>query len=565
MDNNSDYINEEDLDLTKLKYALYARKSTESESRQVRSIEDQITDCEKLASDMHLNVRAPYIQERKSARSPGKRPQFAQLIDDIEAGRINAIVCWHPDRLCRNMVEGGKLIHLLDTGQLKDIRFYSHQFSNDANGKLLLGMLFVFSYHYSSDLSAKVTQGVRKNIARGISSGTPKHGYTRLSDGHYIPDDENNNFELMKRAWRMRLEGKSLAAIAREINLLGFGRMTRPKTTSKNSNPIPKKIVLTTNILTGCFKDPFYYGRLVQTERIVDMLDFQEGFQPMITEDEYIAVQRLNELKGKRVRLKKRKAYYPLSGIVTCVYCDHAMTAGASKSRSGNRYLYYRCTTQGCIRTKKAIRAKVLFDYIYDFLDTKFNFTDEDYAVYVNKYDNSTERKQRETRTKINSLEGQQRSIKRDMKTRSSGLIKLASETDKETMSIIMEENTAELSRLKEQHKENAKDLERLKSQVDNPEQLRLSYEEFLNLSKNAASKVKSGDVVEKDVVCQLIFLNLKVDEQKVASNTLQPSVEALLATKNNSTGRGERTQTFDLSVPNRARYQLRHTPIGVT
>lgn len=28
--------------------------------------------------------------------------------------------------------------------------------------------------------------------------------------------------------------------------------------------------------------------------------------------------------------------------------------------------------------------------------------------------------------------------------------------------------------------------------------------------------------------------------------------------------GRGERTQTFDLSVPNRARYQLRHTPIGV-
>jgi hypothetical protein len=26
--------------------------------------------------------------------------------------------------------------------------------------------------------------------------------------------------------------------------------------------------------------------------------------------------------------------------------------------------------------------------------------------------------------------------------------------------------------------------------------------------------------------------------------------------------GRGERTQTFDLPVPNRARYQLRHTPM---
>ena len=30
------------------------------------------------------------------------------------------------------------------------------------------------------------------------------------------------------------------------------------------------------------------------------------------------------------------------------------------------------------------------------------------------------------------------------------------------------------------------------------------------------------------------------------------------------SNGRGERTQTFDLTVPNRARYQLRHTPIDV-
>ena len=28
--------------------------------------------------------------------------------------------------------------------------------------------------------------------------------------------------------------------------------------------------------------------------------------------------------------------------------------------------------------------------------------------------------------------------------------------------------------------------------------------------------------------------------------------------------GRGERTRTFGLTVPNRARYQLRHTPIGV-
>ena len=38
-----------DIDLTKLKYVLYARKSTDDPERQVRSVEDQIAECEHLA------------------------------------------------------------------------------------------------------------------------------------------------------------------------------------------------------------------------------------------------------------------------------------------------------------------------------------------------------------------------------------------------------------------------------------------------------------------------------------------------------------------------------------
>lgn len=93
----------EEVDLKTLRYALYARKSTEDEGRQSRSIEDQISDCEKLIGDLGINVRKPYITEKKSAKEPGVRPEFKRMIDDIEAGKIDAIVCWHPDRLCRNM------------------------------------------------------------------------------------------------------------------------------------------------------------------------------------------------------------------------------------------------------------------------------------------------------------------------------------------------------------------------------------------------------------------------------------------------------------------------------
>jgi hypothetical protein len=46
---------------------------------------------------------------------------------------------------------------MVDEGVIKDLRFVTHYFTNDANGKMLLGMAFVLSKHYSDDLSQKVT------------------------------------------------------------------------------------------------------------------------------------------------------------------------------------------------------------------------------------------------------------------------------------------------------------------------------------------------------------------------------------------------------------------------
>jgi len=90
------------------------------------------------------------------------------MLADIEAKKYDAILCWHPDRLCRNM---------LDESVLRDIRFHSHQFSNDANGKMLLGMLFVFSKQYSDDLSAKVGRGMKGNFSEGKSSGSLEQAF----------------------------------------------------------------------------------------------------------------------------------------------------------------------------------------------------------------------------------------------------------------------------------------------------------------------------------------------------------------------------------------------------
>ena len=55
-------------------------------------------------------------------------------------------MAWHPDRLARNMQDGGLIFGLLDDKEaLRDLKFVTHYFTNDASGKMLLGISFTLS------------------------------------------------------------------------------------------------------------------------------------------------------------------------------------------------------------------------------------------------------------------------------------------------------------------------------------------------------------------------------------------------------------------------------------
>src|SRR5258706_16189971 len=103
------------------KYFLYARKSTDDTQRQVRSIDDQIVELKALARKHDLDIVAVYI-EKQTAKVPG-RPFFDEMLDRIETGEAAGILAWHPDRLARNSLHGGRAIYLLDTAVLIDIDF----------------------------------------------------------------------------------------------------------------------------------------------------------------------------------------------------------------------------------------------------------------------------------------------------------------------------------------------------------------------------------------------------------------------------------------------------------
>ena len=101
------------------KFFLYARKSTDVEDKQMRSIEDQIAELRAFAKQENLNIVDVFI-EKQNAKIPG-RQIFGEMLKKIEHGEADGILAWHPDRLARNSVDGGQIIYLIDCGHTKRI------------------------------------------------------------------------------------------------------------------------------------------------------------------------------------------------------------------------------------------------------------------------------------------------------------------------------------------------------------------------------------------------------------------------------------------------------------
>jgi site-specific DNA recombinase len=149
-----------------MKYYIYARKSTDDEDRQILSIEAQLVELRAFATRENLTVVKEYV-EAKTAKKPG-RPLFNDLLLQIERGRADGILAWHPDRLARNSVDGGKIIYLVDQGIIKDLRFPTYRFDDNAQGKFMLSIAFGQSKYYIDALSENIRRGIRLKLSKGI-------------------------------------------------------------------------------------------------------------------------------------------------------------------------------------------------------------------------------------------------------------------------------------------------------------------------------------------------------------------------------------------------------------
>lgn len=124
--------------ITKLKYCLYARKSSESDERQ------------------------------------------ANLLLGVIEGRYNSILTWAPDRLSRNAGDLGRIVDLMDQGKLTHIKTYSQSFTNNPNEKFLLKILCSQAKLENDNRGVNVKRGLRNKCQIGIRPGVAPIGYRNV-------------------------------------------------------------------------------------------------------------------------------------------------------------------------------------------------------------------------------------------------------------------------------------------------------------------------------------------------------------------------------------------------
>ncbi len=310
-----------------MKYFIYCRKSSEAEDRQVLSIESQVSELRtKFAGDPNIEI-IEVLEEAFSAKAPG-RPIFDAMMQRIEKGEAEGIIAWHPDRLARNSVDGGRIIYLLDGGALKDLKFSTFSFENNPQGKFMLSIIFGYSKYYVDNLSENVKRGNRSKVARGWRPNRAPIGYRNCKDTKTIVVDPEH-FRAVRQIFALMLLGTYTVTQIRNVLNNEQGYRT-PRYKRIGGSPLAHSTAY--QILTN----PFYAGYILWNGEM-----HPGKHPPVVTLAEFDRVQ---ELLGRPRRNRAQRHEFAYTGLLTCGACGLSVTAEHKQNRFGTRYIYYHCT-----------------------------------------------------------------------------------------------------------------------------------------------------------------------------------------------------------------------------
>lgn len=317
---------------TRIKYCLYARKSTESDEQQALSIDSQVKEMTSIADRLKLNV-VSIKRESHSAKDSGQRPIFKELLEDISRGTYNGILTWAPDRLSRNAGDLGTVVDLMDQRKLIHIQTFGQTFSNSPNEKFLLMILCSQAKLENDNKSINVKRGLRARVEMGLWPCRPPTGYTK--------------FKRIDQKCESVIDPERAPIIKQIFEKVGHDGWSGRKVYQWLKHDINFKTENNMHLSLGnlykILENHFYYGRFEFPKESGNW--YNGSHKPIISKDLFDLVQ--TQIKNQTLEPRSQQKEFAFTKIMTCGLCGSGITADEKfkhhKNGNTHRYVYYKC------------------------------------------------------------------------------------------------------------------------------------------------------------------------------------------------------------------------------
>ncbi len=300
--------------LQESKSAKYLRRSsTDTEDKQMRSIEGQDEDLESDVIQRFNLKNILTFSESQTAFKEG-RPQFNELVEQIELGNVNVVIVWHANRIARNYADGGRFVQLMSDGKLKMVVTPHGIFENSPRDQEYLMNEFTRATRDSGDKSVVVKRGNKTKLKKGyIPSGRLAEGFihTKNTKDEMVNSADPDRLPLIVKAIKLILTQTHTPREALDILNNDWGYRTH-KTKRTGDQP------LSDSTWYKILSDPkYYYGEIHRSEGIFTAAD---DFPRPFTQEDYEKIQIILGNKSARRRTKKD---WPYTGLgIICGGCN---------------------------------------------------------------------------------------------------------------------------------------------------------------------------------------------------------------------------------------------------
>jgi len=478
-------------------YVIYARKSSESDDRQMASIEDQVKILKQLAQEKDLKILKLFT-ESKSAKAPG-RPVFNEMIDLLDSkNNIKGIICWKQNRLSRNPIDTGRLQWLMQSKVIDEIVMPGKVY-REIDSDFTMAVEGAQAQRFIRDLKEDTARGVNRKVEMGFAPILAPVGYinnTGKKQGEKDISAHPIYFKLMRSLFELALTGRySLRDLVIEAKLLGIKNNRGNKDISKAQ-------------MARVVRNPFYTGKFMYERKL-----HQGTHSAMLSNDEFDLLQ---DIVSRRSRPRKQKHDLWFTGIpIICGECKAHITGEYKtknyKNGTTQAFIYGRCTKKGKFQCSQAyIPERELKRQIIETLETvKIPQGFVDWAI---KWLRATNNNQKDTR------EAKYKALKA---TYENCILKLDGLLDLKLSNLISDiEFTEKKDKLTNFKNSIQEQLLKLNTHIDEWSELTAKTFDF---ASTAMDKFETGDTATRRTILMAIGSNLTLFNKRLAFEARTP------------------------------------------